>query len=107
MRNLFARLNGWQRVKLVLSVIWLIAGFFYLRYVQIQEGLNFANLEFDVCIRSDTISNCLKSVNFAKPYVINWEEIFVYIFLPVPLAWFSVYLFNRIVLWIRDGFSTH
>ena len=41
------RLNGWMRIAIVLSTVWMIGGFFYYSEMEQQLALRISNMEFE------------------------------------------------------------
>jgi hypothetical protein len=100
------KLNGWQRIGLILSSAWFVGAFWVIRQRQIKFGEDWAKHLMELCMKTDTVNKCMESTNdaFEKAYLINWEEIFLYGALPIPITWLLVYLTINTVKWITRGF---
>ena len=73
------RLKGWQRIGIVLSVIWLIVGPVW--------GLIL-------------VHNLLWFVGVSDPYVAA-----TFALLPIPFLWLFLYIVVWTVRWVRRGFQ--
>jgi uncharacterized membrane protein len=98
------RLSGWQRIGIVLSVVWLVVGFVWARH-----------LIYDPIYASD--AQCLGSTkdwsicdsSYKKDLAIGRDEelgMFAIVALaPIPIAWLLAYGIVALVRWIRRGFQ--
>jgi hypothetical protein len=67
------RLNGWQRIGLIMSVLWLVVGTFWLRENDANARGTYANTSLSLCnlqVRYDhkSAADCLAE------YQINWQQ---------------------------------
>jgi hypothetical protein len=93
------RLNGWQRVGIVLSVAWAI--------------LVLVGVTLGVIQDHDNLSDCLKSadplMNYCRQrWQVPWSTYLGMTLVglaPIPIAWFLVYGLVGLVRWIRRGFA--
>lgn len=97
------RLNGWQRVGLVASVLWAIGGGFW----GLSESQSLAVLLHKACLSSVTDWNvCDKRLAEAWPSLpTQLLYVAIYGLAPILLAWPAVYGIIRLVRWIRTGFK--
>jgi hypothetical protein len=49
------RLNGWQRIGVVLSVIWIVAGGLWTRSVLIESQGEFARTRYRMCLANHSV----------------------------------------------------
>lgn len=113
MTNFSNHLNGWQRIGVALTIVWIVCAgtFFGIKNNQIAH--NSANVIFDLCITTtsnpdadrqkqcksereefyeNTISESLTGVAFVT-------------LVPVPVFWILGYLLTITFRWIKRGFS--
>jgi hypothetical protein len=115
------RLNGWQRVGIVLSVVWLIGAAIYETYAM-EDRYNAAfsaayRPVYDRC--RDTQDRELKAlgrpngidcaeeagrVASAVPQQSAWSAA-IAVFVPIPIAWLIAFALVALMRWIRRGFS--
>jgi hypothetical protein len=101
------RLNGWQRIGIILSVLWVIIGGFWTREIVFEELYAPAKMVFGSCLESRSTKDCdaefqdwSRGVTDEKVNVINA----IYTFTPLLLAWLLVYILMRLTRWVRAGF---
>lgn len=101
------RLNGWQRIGAVLSVLWALVGFFWGNEIGLHEG-DWAEQAERICseARNADLNACM--VQFDKDWTqaikYHWDYAFILSLVPIPLAWFLAYGIVRLTRWIRAGF---
>jgi hypothetical protein len=115
------RLSGWQRVGIMLSVVWAIGAAIYETYAM-EDRYNAAfsaayRPVYDRC--RDTQDRELKAlgrpngidcaeeagrVASAVPQQSAWSAA-IAVFVPIPIGWLFAYALIGLVRWIRRGFS--
>ena len=104
------RLNGWQRIGIVASVIWAIGAPIYLDSAAEQKaGENFSRY-YELC--RDNTSNdpnrCFelasRQYDLVERYHLLSANGAVAALVPVGLGWLLAYALVYLVLWIRAGF---
>jgi hypothetical protein len=100
------RLNGFQRIGVVLSVVWAVGAFLYVRKQQMKFGFDYAKSHFDTCMSHSVVADCVAKMDkeLSTAYQIGWEEVTVYALLPIPLVWLVIYIGIKIFKWVRKGF---
>jgi hypothetical protein len=105
------KLNGWQRIGVVASVVWILgAGFYTLDAVQESDSKTAvaAALECESHIPQGitTLAECDKRMTDyeAETYSGEWADAAIVAFVPVPLAWGLAYLTLFLTRWIKRGF---
>jgi hypothetical protein len=108
------RLNGWQRIGIVLSVIWAIGGGVWGNSISIHEG------DSALAILSPLRSRCYETHHgprdwtqceqdfdrdYSEAIKYHWHYAAVVAFVPILLAWLIVYAFISLWRWIRRGFN--
>ena len=105
------RLNGWQRIGIVASVLWVISGGLWGNSVGLSQG-DYVAEAYKRCLaahlgQSDDSAAC--SAEFKKdwPEAIkyHWHYAAAFAFIPIPLAWLAVWGLVSLVRWVRAGFD--
>ena len=96
-------LSGWQRVGVVLSVVWLLAGGYWGNSRALHKG-DFAVTQFAVCMENsrspDNASGvCLDQFDrdYAEAIKDHWRDALMVGIVPIPLAWLLVYGWTGLV----------
>jgi hypothetical protein len=104
------RLNGWQRIGIVLSIVWAIAAWFYARHVDLDLHSNVLNLEYHRCAdlpsekeRADCIERARH--DFESSFQADWLYVSAVALLPIPIAWLIAYGLVALVRWISRGIT--
>jgi hypothetical protein len=104
------KFNGWQRIGIVASVVWILGTGFYTLSVDGNRDLSLASGMTLDCENSnngrDTNGECSKiGETFAMGMLpVEREHAAIVAFIPVPLGWGAAYLLLFLVRWIRRGF---
>jgi len=105
------RFTKWQKVGLLLSIIWIVAAM----YIQYSESIDaasmIAKLKFDTCvsdsgeIANNSSGNCsqLKQQEYDLFMQSAWTNASVVAFLPLPIFWLYGLIFLTIVRCFRTG----
>jgi hypothetical protein len=109
------RLNGWQRIGIVASVIWAIAGPLYLRQLALDSAVEQSGFVHRVCRNGPTDpAICLARSEQAFDEAIQgdlmahvgWGPWAAKAFIPVLVGWLLVYALVYLVRWVRAGFKS-
>lgn len=118
------RLNGWQRIGIILSVIWAIGGGIWGNTMALDEAGKLTSLQLDSCVATNRARLRLKpgeSEPYDKVWTPCWElhaKNFMHHadghwyaaagvgLVPIPIAWLIVYGLVVLGRWIRRGFKT-
>jgi uncharacterized membrane protein len=102
------RLNGWQRIGIVASVIWIFVGGFWGNNIGIHEGDWAINL-YRVCLDANPNGwdECTKTFdsNYVAAVQYHWYYAAFLAFVPIPLAWLIAWGLISLARWIRRGFE--
>jgi hypothetical protein len=105
------RLNGWQRIGIVASVIWAIGAPIYLDDAA-QQGATEAFIRYyDTCrdVPSNDPNQCFQRAGRAYDAVTRYRLLSangaVAALVPVGLGWLLAYALVYLVRWIRGGFA--
>jgi hypothetical protein len=123
------RLNGWQRIGIVVLVFWAIGGAFWGYNIGYHEGGD-VDQDFKQCragaqnwyenqyriegspryTTKDLIGDwgkCKAEYDRANKDATStgWLYAALLAVLPIPLAWFAVYKSIALLRWIREGFQ--
>lgn len=124
------RLNGWQRIGVVVSILWAFGGAFWGYNIGYYEGGNIGQ-DFEQCkvgaqnwyenqypiagapryTTSDLVRDlgrCEAEYHGANKNATSagWLYAVLLAVLPIPLAWLAVYKSIALLRWIREGFQT-
>lgn len=106
------RLNGWQRIGIVLSVIWFICGGLWGNSMGIHEG-DWVSRQYQFCLEHDaephmpSTAQCQARFDKDWPDAIkyHWWEGLIVATVPIPLGWLLAYGIIALSRWIwRGGF---
>jgi hypothetical protein len=103
------RLNGWQRIGIALSIIWLPIGWIWGNRTGIAEG-DWVSQNYALCLAGATAQQnkaCNDTYYREWPIAIqyHWWYAATYALLPILLAWPFAYFVRFIVRWIQRGFN--
>jgi hypothetical protein len=108
------RLNGWKRIGIASSVIWILGAGYYTLATEGNRDLKIAGFMNRSCFNdfSDnkdekSYTLCLKS---GEDFVVGMapverENAALVALVPVPFAWGGVFLLLFLVRWVRRGFA--
>jgi hypothetical protein len=113
------KLNGWQRIGVVLSVVWAIGGVgwgFNIAYIDVEQnysqcraGANalYIHTANETSEWGKALEQCdLNHVNQNEDAAFYGSVHAVFIgLLPIPIGWFAVYKSIALLRWIREGFK--
>lgn len=102
------RLNGWQRIGAVLSVLWALGAAIYERNEQVKSAETLYQSQASNCFagQADSSKECLDKVSLqglmdATAY---WPDVAFYAFGPVIAGWLVALIALRVFRWISAGF---
>lgn len=114
------RLNGPQRIGVVVSVLWIIGGGTWGNSEAIREAAELTELQVNNCVEANklrlgdgapfeqTWTPCWK--NFQSLYLHNveehWTMALIVAFVPIPIAWFLAWAGVSVIRWVRRGYQT-
>jgi hypothetical protein len=108
-----AKLNGWKRIGIIASVVWILGAGAYTYDSQIDSASKIiasTHVECDSNLTSETrvtgFDECNKeaSDSLGIAYKNAWIAAAILAFVPVPLGWGFTYLILFLVRWVRRGF---
>jgi hypothetical protein len=105
------RLNGWQRIGIVASVIWAIGAPIYMDIAAERDADERFHLVYGSCrdVPSNDPDQCFQRASRAyesvpRYHLISANGAFVAL-APIPLGWLIAYALVYLVRWIRAGFK--
>lgn len=111
------RLNGWKRIGIVGSVVWILGAGYYTLSSAGNRDAEFASSLTLECEKGNaeahgvpgsyagsTECDKLSTDYLAETRNSEWEEAAVVAFVPVPLGWGFGYLMLFVFRWIKRGF---
>jgi multisubunit Na+/H+ antiporter MnhB subunit len=105
--SIMRRLNLWQRLGIVLSVLWALGAGFYLRSHHMNQAKEFAHTMYAFCLQStpkpgdcfEKFSDNLRS----RDTWLDVGDIAALAFIPIPLAWPLIYIVLWVTRWVLVG----
>jgi|SRR5271169_2928192 len=109
-----SHLNGWQRVGILASVLWVIGGGIAVRNADLRSASSMYRLTDQICTEAEhkrpnyDLSICSKKADEAFETMLkgSWGNVALVSFLPLPLGWLMAYLVIGIWGWVKRGFKT-
>lgn len=107
------RLNGWQRIGVVLSILWAIGAAIYNRNNQVHIAQTVLHHNLTGCLDDHRLGimrdGCNEKAVSAYELMLqisagNVADILFYSLAPVAIGWIAIYLVIRIFRWVRAGF---
>ena len=113
------KMNGWQRLGIVISAVWLLIGTFayfheisnhpswlkglpQLAYQWVQDNEFTQKAHQNARLEGKDFSN---NYIFLKP-TFSASGLLSFIFAPIIVSWVVVYLLIFIIRWVKNGFNT-
>ena len=106
-------LNGWQRIGIVLSVLWFFVAVITHRENDIHRAFEFASNSSSLCYEShrDSINagnSDICAERFTNNYKLmlegSWASSFMIAIIPIPIFWGIIILIIKTYRWIKKGF---
>ena len=101
------KLNRWQRIGVVISMLWALGAAYNERTSEMDAGQKFIQLAYQTCTESepsiprDCLAEMTKNIEiWMKP---NWANISFIAFAPILLGWILVFIIIRVYRWIKAG----
>jgi hypothetical protein len=102
------KLNGWQRIGVVLSVLWMVGASLYVQTDRTDRAYKFANSMMSLCLDmvSPSPKDCTSDYSHNVKIALNpfWPDAVILAIVPIPITWLLVYIIIGIVRWVRAGF---
>jgi hypothetical protein len=104
------KLNGWQRIGVILSILWILGAAMHERNGQIELATMMAQSDREACSKSLAIAECSKSLDdkFTEHLALNsnrLENIAAASLIPALLGWLFAWLAVVVYRWVRVGFQ--
>jgi hypothetical protein len=102
------RLSGWQRLGIVISIIWLVGSVTAVRVSQYSEGLTRAHAGVDICTSFEhrSFDECYAENEPLRQSArtIYWPPILLVAMVPIPVFWLLGWATFKTARWVRAGF---
>ncbi len=101
------RLSGWQRLGVLISILWVILAPTTAVYLYSQSGTEQAWLAYSVCSRAKlNATDCDAEVrkNLRVLTTPDWGGVAFIAVAPIPVFWLAGWLTITSVRWVRRGF---
>jgi hypothetical protein len=101
------RINGLQRIGLVLSALWALGAALRERGKQVDYAKDLFQSQYGECLnRANSMINCDNiSYQAAMDSTANWADVAFFAFGPVIAGWLVALITMRTFRWVSDGFS--
>ena len=100
-------LNRWQRIGVVMSILWVLGAASFERGSQVDAATSSAQSIYRMCLDMEEAQSedCSKEfhknfVDFLRP---NWSNIAFIAITPVILGWVLIFIIIRVYRWIKAG----
>jgi hypothetical protein len=108
------RLNGWQRIGIVGSVLWVITAGLVSHNIGLRRAEYMSSSMYSACAdvagtRHDyDFSGCKsKAEKTYEDYLTRaWADALLVSFVPIPFAWLVAYMIVGVWRWVKRGFKT-
>jgi hypothetical protein len=103
------RLSGWQRIGVIVSVIWIFAGGYLGNDIGIHEG-DWVIKDYGICLKTahpGQDERCEAEFNRLYPEAIkyHWYEAAFMAIVPIPVCWLLAWGLVVLFRWIKRGFQ--
>ncbi len=101
-------MNGWQRVGVIVSVLWILIAGFHAYDASVEFRTNLAVASMMSCEEvhgASTECDSRLTQGMEGAYSDAWAAGAIVGLGPVPFAWASAYLSLFLVRWVRYGFN--
>ena len=106
------RINGWYRIGIVLTVLWLVAAFIMAKNVQMAQAENYREMLIAACTleadKSKSSADCFGTAYQEAERVYSWYWVKTFILKGVGstiLAWILIFISVGTFKWIKAGFK--
>jgi hypothetical protein len=105
------RLNGWQRIGIVLSVLWFFVAGFWGNRIALEDLGAGVVATYRLCLErsiqpdDDTKCNAAFMRDYPAAVESHWWYAAGFALIPIPIAWLVVYGFVALFRWIKAGFK--
>jgi hypothetical protein len=100
-------LNRWQRIGVVISVLWILGSSIHVRNSQVESAIDSVTRIHQMCMDAEGVQSKNCSEQFEKNHTIflkpNWTDVAFTAFVPVLLGWFLILIIIRVYRWIKAG----
>lgn len=106
-----ARLDLWQRLGVVLSILWIFGAGYWSRMIDIDQAREWKNLSYRKCLERfpdgvapDRKACILEAEKVSDLFLASsWENIAIFIFGTLIAAWIAGYIVFRTTRWVLAG----
>jgi len=104
-------MNGWIRLAIVLTFVWAIVVFFYVRHVDMDRRSDWFRLAYSTCSESkaapkDATRDCLAHASESASVMDPGPGNAAFAALaPIPFIWLTGWLVFLVIRWVVRGFK--
>jgi hypothetical protein len=107
------RLTKWQRIGIVISIVWALSAGIYQRNIDIQRAEHFVDLAYRACTEAKYLhhdydfESCSRESekNWAIWLEGSWGNVAYISLVPIPFGWIAAYLTIKIFRWVKAEFK--
>lgn len=104
-------LNRWQRIGVVLSVVWALGAGIYSRSSDVNDAMAIAGLSYQICTEAEAsrsnfnFDDCSKKMSESTALLLSgsWGNAAFIALVPIPFWWGFVYFLLRVYRWVKEG----
>lgn len=112
------RLNGWQRIGVILSVLWALGAAWYQRDSDIHRAEGAFHVAYQIChdiqdgatLRGKELNPEKCTAEGERSWALalegTWAGVAFVSMAPIPAGWIGAYLLRAIWRWVRTGFAS-
>ena len=102
-------MNGWKRIGIIASVVWMLGSFLFVLEQQEKEATAMAIIVDEACISANPSQqkpcDAAMSADVTRAIPEARKSAAFVALVPIPLAWGFMYLIIFLVRWVRRGFA--
>ncbi len=106
-----ARIGGWMRIGVILSIAWIPIGWIYTNNTRFAQAHDFASAMQEFCLRPPSLPVERCSDEFMKSWALSikgtTEQAELVSFGPIVPAWLIAWGTVALFRWVRRGFEGH
>ena len=107
------KLNGWLRIGIVLSVLWVLVAGVYTNKMVTDQGKSTRSLIYSLCLNENAQSRdfdyktCSKRADefYDSAVQHRLQDVLGIALIPVPIFWLFGFIIFRVYRWVKKGFT--
>lgn len=107
------KLNGWLRICVVLTVLWVLGAGLYTNKMVGDQGMKTSMVVYTLCLNQGAQSkeldakDCSQKSNEAYDLAVQHrlQDVLGIALIPVPIFWLIGFIIFRVYRWVKKGFA--